>query len=356
VEKKRYLIMAGGTGGHVFPALAIAEAIQQHGDEVYWLGTKQGLEAKLVPQADIPIQYISVNGLRGKRWLALALAPWRLLRALYQALRIMRSLQPNAVIGMGGFASGPGGIAAWVLRKPLLIHEQNSVAGLTNRILAKLAKKTLQAFPQAFAAKAQAMTVGNPVREALTRLPAPSQRQWLQDDTLHILVLGGSQGAVAINTLLPQALSLLPAKMRYAVKHQAGAYGYQQCQQDYAKLSQVEVVPFIEDMAQAYAWADIVVCRAGALTVAELTTVGLPSILIPFPYAVDDHQTRNAQYLVEAGAAVLQTQAQLEAAQLAQLLLEFSQDRQRLESMANAAYALRKANVAETIRQQLEGV
>jgi UDP-N-acetylglucosamine--N-acetylmuramyl-(pentapeptide) pyrophosphoryl-undecaprenol N-acetylglucosamine transferase len=332
----KVLIMAGGTGGHVYPALAVAQALRSRGHEVVWMGAPDSFEARVIPPHGIPMEFVQVSGLRGKGVLKLLWAPLLLVRALLQACTILRRQRPQAVLGMGGFASGPGGVAAWLTRRPLLIHEQNAVAGLTNRILSHFAQYTLQAFPDSFHRK-NAKTVGNPVREALTVLPAPDVRLAGRSGRLRLLVIGGSQGARALNEAVPAALQQTLEVARAA---------YARCGVD------ARVEPFIDDMAAAYAWADLVVCRAGASTIAELTAVGCAAVLVPFPAAVDDHQTRNGEYLSEAGAALLIPERELSAQRLSALLTELAADRPRLLAMALAARArAQPAAVADIVRR-----
>lgn len=333
----KIMMMAGGTGGHVFPALAVAQGLRERGVEVVWIGTRAGLEARVVPANNLPIEWLSINGLRGKGALSWLLAPLKLARALWQALFILRRHQPRMVIGMGGFVAGPGGLAAWLLRRPLVIHEQNAIAGFTNRMLALLATRVLEAFPQTFAG-GSALTVGNPVRPQITALQPAEIRLAANQSSLRLLVLGGSLGALAINRLVPQALALLPRSLRPQVRHQAGRT-LDQAQKAYSDAG-LDIVPeaFIEDMAAAYGWADLVICRAGALTVAELAAAGLPALLIPFPFAVDDHQTANGRYLADAGAAVLIQEAALTPQLLADTLASLLSDRARLRVMAQAAH------------------
>lgn len=317
----RIMIMAGGTGGHVFPALAVAEELRQRGVEVTWLGTRNGLEADVVPGAGFAIDWITIAGLRGKgvrHWL---LAPFKLLLAELQALRAVLRRRPMAVLGMGGFASGPGGLATWLLRLPLLIHEQNAVAGLTNRLLARLASRCMEAFPGALPARCSALPTGNPVRREIAALAAPQQRFRGRDGALRLLVLGGSLGARTLNETVPQMLAALPQEVSVEVRHQAGRNNLDDTRNGYRQVAlrtglRVDVQAFIEDMAEAYAWADLVLCRAGALTVAELAAAGVAAILVPFPHAVDDHQTRNAAYLADHGAAILLPQPLLTPARL----------------------------------------
>lgn len=338
----KVMIMAGGTGGHVFPALAVARELRDaHGAEILWMGTAAGLEARVVPAAGFASEWIPVSGLRGKGALSWLTAPLRVLRAVWAALAVQRRHQPRFVLGMGGFASGPGGLAARLLGKPLVIHEQNAVAGLTNRMLARIANRVLQAFPNTFPASRKAVTVGNPVRAEILALPQPAKRLAGRSGPLRLLVVGGSLGALALNKLLPEAIRLLPPEQRPEVWHQAGRT-IEAAQQAYAGLDAemgeaLRLVEFIEDMDAAYAWADLVICRAGALTVAELAAAGLPSLLVPFPYAVDDHQTRNGQYLVDAGAALLIAESELNAQRLLAAIQPLLNDRARLLAMAEAA-------------------
>lgn len=339
------MIMAGGTGGHVYPALAVARGLAAMGRDVVWLGTRRGLEGRVIPQQQIPIEWISVSGLRGKGVVSWLLAPFRLLRALFQALSILRKTRPSVVLGMGGFVSGPGGLAARLLGRRLVIHEQNAVAGLTNRSLARIADRVLEAFPGSFPnpghIRSGVETVGNPVRDEILSLAEPGRRMAGRSGSLRLLVLGGSQGALRLNTMTPLALAQIDGGQRPQVWHQAGAKTLDQAKSAY-RLHDVDarVEPFIEQMADAYGWADLVICRAGALTVFELAAAGLAAVLVPFPSAVDDHQTLNADWLVRAGAAVLLPEADLSADSLAAMILKFSGDRQGLLDMAGRARAL----------------
>ena len=354
VAERPVLIMAGGTGGHVFPGLALAEALRQRDVPVVWLGSRSGLEARLVPERGIPIEWIEVSGVRGKGLVGLALAPLMLARALWQALAVLRRLQPRVAVGLGGFVSGPGGLVAALLRVPLLVHEQNAVAGWTNRLLARYAQLVLEAFPGSFAAHLRPRVVGNPVRAAIAALPPPGERQVGRRDGARLLVLGGSQGALALNQTLPPALALLPAERRPSVRHQAGERGLESARQAYQRAGVAALVePFIEDMAAAYAWADLVVCRAGALTVSELAAAGVGSVLVPFPHAVDDHQTANARFLAEAGAALLVPQSELSPQRLAALLSELCAAPGRLAAMAEAARSLARTDAAERVAEEV---
>jgi UDP-N-acetylglucosamine--N-acetylmuramyl-(pentapeptide) pyrophosphoryl-undecaprenol N-acetylglucosamine transferase len=331
--------MAGGTGGHVFPALATARVLQRRGYDIVWLGTQRGIESRLVPAAGIPVEWLSVSGLRGKGIATLLVAPVRLAVALFQALRAVRRHRPSVVLGAGGFASGPGGVAAWLLRRPLVVHEQNAVAGLTNRVLARLADRVLEGFPGSFGRGVRAEHVGNPVRPEIAAVPPPERRYPAREGRARLLVFGGSQGAARLNAVVPAALAQLPAELRPEVIHQTGRNGFDETAAAYQSRGiEADVRPFIDDMAGAYGWADMAVCRSGALTVAELAAAGVPAVLVPFPAAVDDHQTRNAEHVVRAGAAVLLPERELTPVSLAATLRELLEaGRPRLARMAAAA-------------------
>lgn len=338
----RIVVMAGGTGGHVFPALAVADELRARGVEVSWLGTRQGLEAEVVPHAGFPIDYVQVSGLRGKGVLSLLLAPVKLLLALSQSLSILSQRQPSAVLGMGGFVTGPGGVAAWLKRRPLLIHEQNARAGLTNRLLAPLARRVMEAFPNTFATTKKVLRTGNPLRKTFIDATANTTAS-NEAHSLRLLVVGGSLGAARLNEVVPQALASLDAAARPEVWHQAGKRNIDTARSTYAAAGiAARLEPFIEDMAAAYRWADVVLCRAGAMTVAELAAAGVPSILVPFPFAVDDHQTANARYLSDAQAAILLPQTRLTAERLAEILLSLTAEKgaEKLKAMAEAARKL----------------
>ncbi|GGB87668.1 UDP-N-acetylglucosamine--N-acetylmuramyl-(pentapeptide) pyrophosphoryl-undecaprenol N-acetylglucosamine transferase [Marinobacterium zhoushanense] len=348
-DPRRVLIMAGGTGGHVFPALATADALRAQGVEVEWLGTAAGIEADVVPRAGISLHCIDVRGVRGKGLMKQLLAPFGLLLAIWQAFGVLRRVKPDAVLGMGGFASGPGGLVAWMLRCPLVIHEQNAVAGTTNRILARFASRVLQAFPRAYQGQDRGEVVGNPVRGPILQLMPLEQRIAGRDGALRLLVVGGSLGAKAINELVPRALAKLPAAARPEVWHQTGKRNIDEVVKDYAALGvEGRLVPFIEHMDEAYGWADLVICRAGALTVSELAIAGVASVLVPLPHAIDDHQTANAGFLSEAGAGVRIAQSELDADKLVQLLKELG-DREKLLTMARAARALAQPDASERV-------
>jgi UDP-N-acetylglucosamine--N-acetylmuramyl-(pentapeptide) pyrophosphoryl-undecaprenol N-acetylglucosamine transferase len=345
---KKILIMAGGTGGHVFPGLAVAKRLQEAGVEVFWLGTSKGLEAKLVPEMGIPLHFISISGVRGKGIGDILLAPARLTVAVWQALRIIRQLKPDVVLGMGGFASGPGGIASWISRRPLVIHEQNAKPGTTNKWLARVAKKILEGFPNTFLQRQKVVTVGNPIRQEILALAEPSYEKGKPRCAL--LALGGSLGAAAINHMLPKALAKLPVEIRPEVYHQTGEKHFAETVEVYKQVGvDAKIVPFIKDMDAAYRWADLVLCRSGALTVTELCAAGVGAILVPFPHAIDDHQTANANFMAAAGAAILVQQATLTEDKLADILQEFIELPDRCHAMAKAAYKLRKADATEKV-------
>jgi UDP-N-acetylglucosamine--N-acetylmuramyl-(pentapeptide) pyrophosphoryl-undecaprenol N-acetylglucosamine transferase len=344
------MIMAGGTGGHVFPGLAVAAELKAKHCDVVWLGTHRGLEARLVPQHGIDIEWISIAGVRGRGALAWLSAPFRIARAVVEALGVLRRRQPAAVLGLGGFVAGPGGFAAWLTRRPLLIHEQNSVAGTTNRLLAPLAARVFEAFPGSFGPRARVEWVGNPVRESLTPALAPRQRlSARRAERRRVFVLGGSQGARILNEAVPKALALLPAEERPEVRHQAGR-GFDAAQAHYAAAGvEARVEEFVEDMGEAYQWADLVVARAGALTVTELATVGVGAILVPLKLAIDDHQTGNARYFAQDGAGVVLTEDELSPARLASELRERLGDFDGLVAMGESAAKLARHGVAEKL-------
>jgi UDP-N-acetylglucosamine--N-acetylmuramyl-(pentapeptide) pyrophosphoryl-undecaprenol N-acetylglucosamine transferase len=341
------MIMAGGTGGHVFPALAVADYLRARDWRVVWLGAQTGMEATLVPQHGYQLAPIRFAGLRGKGVLAKLLLPLNLLVAFWQSLRAIRAHKPDVVLGMGGYIAFPGGMMAALLGRPLAIHEQNSIAGLANRVLAGVADRILVAFPGALP---KSLPTGNPVREAIARVPSPAQRFAGRSGPLRVLVVGGSLGAAALNERVPQAMALLAAGDRPRVVHQSGAKHLDALRAGYAAAGvAADLVPFIEDMAQAYAEADVAICRAGATTVAELAAVGVASILVPFPFAVDDHQTTNARYLADPGAAILVQQRDLTAEKLAETLHGLT--RERLLAMAEKAHALGKPDATRAVAE-----
>jgi UDP-N-acetylglucosamine--N-acetylmuramyl-(pentapeptide) pyrophosphoryl-undecaprenol N-acetylglucosamine transferase len=342
------LIMAGGTGGHVFPALALARLLRAASHEVVWLGTKGGLEARVIPAENISIEWLSMSGLRGKGTATLLAAPFKLVHSIWQALRIIRRRRPALVVGFGGFVTGPGGVAAWLTRRPLVIHEQNAIAGYSNRCLAHLARKVLAGFPKAFPPGVDARVVGNPVRAEIVMQPAPALRFAKREGALRLLIVGGSLGASRLNAVVPFAVK--KSGLTLHVRHQAGERGIDAARKAYAEAGvDADVSPFIDDMARAYADADLVICRSGALTVSELAAVGVASILVPFPAAVDDHQTFNAQYLVREGAAVLIADRDLTAERLAAELKDLCAGRGKLLAMAERARLVARPRAAEEL-------
>ncbi len=342
---KRIVIMAGGTGGHVYPALAVAQYLIEQNWQVSWVGTRKGMESRVIPENNIAIDWLSVNGLRGKGLLALFKMPWMLLTACLEARKILKQRNPDVVLGMGGFVAGPAGLMAKLMGIPLVIHEQNRVPGTTNRLLARIANKVLQAFPDSFPANKQAIFTGNPLRKEF--MQAVNKAQHGPANSLHILVMGGSLGAQRLNEVVPDALGLLD---NIQVRHQTGNAMMQQVTQAYMdKAITATVTPFIDDVVEAYVWADLVICRAGAMTVSEVSAMGVPSILVPYPYAIDDHQTANAQYLVTAGAGIMIDQQQLTAAFLA---TQIKQHMQQLDSMAKAAKNSAKLDATDRVAQQ----
>ena len=350
------LIMAGGTGGHVFPALAVANALRDRGVAVVWLGVPGSMESRLVPANGFPIEWVRVAGIRGKGPKAWLLAPWRILKAVVQAAGVLRRVRPRSVLGAGGYVSGPGGIAAWLMRVPLLIHEQNAVAGMTNRWLARIAGQVLEAFPGSFAANVHARAIGNPVRADIAALPEPQTRFAGREGggssdgrggRSRLLVFGGSQGALRLNTVVPQALARVAPEIRPQVRHQTGERGLEAARAAYTEAQvEADVLPFIDDMAAAYGWADFAVCRAGAMTVAELQAAGLGAVFVPLASASDDHQTRNAEVMVKSGAARIIAERDLTPERLAQAIRELVADRARLLKMAEAARGSRIVDAA----------
>lgn len=346
----RVMVMAGGTGGHVFPALAVAQRLKELGCEVTWLGTPDSFEARTVPQYGFRIDWVDSFRLRGQGMASLLLAPFRLLRAMGQAWRVLRRRRPQVMLGMGGFVTGPGGLVSLLAGVPLVIHEQNTIPGMTNRYLARIARRVFEAFPGSFPAGMHPEAVGNPVRAEIAELPAPAERFAERSGPCRLLVLGGSLGAQALNEMLPEALALLPEHRRYEVHHQAGRDKLEATQAAYDKAGvRARVTDFVLDMAGAYAWADLVICRAGALTISELTATGVASILVPFPYAVDDHQTLNARFLSEAGAARLLPQNELDAESLAVMLGDYCDNRDQLLAMAEKARGLARVHATEQV-------
>lgn len=344
------MILAGGTGGHVFPALAVAEVLTQRGVPVVWMGTARGLESRVVPAAGLRLETLAVRGLRGRSLTEALAAPLMLLRALIGAWRILGRHRPRAVLGMGGYVAGPGALAARLRGIPLVIHEQNGVPGMTNRWLARLAGTVLTGFDVSFPGAPDARFVGNPVRRAIAQLPPPATRYASRRGPPRLLVIGGSLGARALNQRIPEALARLQGEAAPTVWHQAGERTVDTAREAYARAGvDARVDVFIEDMAEAYAWADLVVCRAGALTVAELAAAGVAAFFIPYPHAVDDHQTVNAQRLVGAGAAELVRESELDTATLAATLDRLLADRGALAERAERARAMGRPDAADVV-------
>ena len=368
VDAPTLLVMAGGTGGHIFPGLAVADKLKAQGWHIHWLGTADRMEAEIVPAHGYNIFFINISGLRHKNLLAWVKLPFKLINALIQAIKVIKEVQPDVVLGMGGYASAPGGLAAWLMKKPLIVHEQNAAAGLTNRLLARIANKVCCAFPNAFAKNIVTEVVGNPLRSSITSSA-------MSDDvkTSHnILVVGGSLGAQILNQTVPQAYAELIKSTQltrdtdktFNVWHQTGKNKQKEViaayNQQNAVDEQVRVTEFIDDIGSAYQWADIVICRAGALTVSELAMAATPAIFVPLPHAVDDHQTKNAQYLVSCGGAVLMKQSSLTTSSLAKLLTELFVEPKILNTMSQAALASANADatgkVADICKQLLTKV
>lgn len=351
--ENKIMILAGGTGGHVMPALAVAQHLQRQNVSVHWLGTHHGIEARLVPAAHIPISYIEIEGIRRNglmKWLS---APVRIFRAILQSIKVFRRERPSCVLSMGGYVAGPGGIAAWVLGIPLVVHEQNAIGGFTNRILSRFAKKVMVAFPKALKHKETVMEVGNPIRKEILEIPPPDIRYTQTDSPLTLLILGGSQGAKTLNETVPKALALLPAEKRPHVYHQTGKHSFAETKKAYETLGiKAHVVEFIDDMQSAYAQADMLIARSGALTISEVAAVGIPSIFIPFPYAVDDHQKYNARYLSDQQGAFLIDQKQLTPENLAQKLLELIDSPLRRIEIAKICRNLAKPEATVLVAEQ----
>ncbi len=352
MSAKTIMVMAGGTGGHVFPGLAVADFLHERGWRVVWMGNPDGMEAKLVPTRGYEMAWVRFAALRGKGLSRKLLLPLNLLRAFWQAQRQLSRVRPNVVLGMGGYVTFPGGMMAALCGRPLVVHEQNSVAGLANRVLAGVADRVLGGFPGVLK---KGEWTGNPVRAEIAALPRPAQRYAGRSGRLEVLVVGGSLGAQALNDAVPRALTLIPEAERPRVTHQSGAKQIDALRAAYAAAGvEAVLLPFIDDMAARYAAADLVICRAGALTVAELSAAGVASVLVPFPFAVDDHQTGNARFLSDAGAAILLPQTELAPERLAALLRELT--REQLATMADKARALAKPEATRAVAEACMGV
>ncbi len=350
------MIMAGGTGGHVFPALALAQELRARGREIFWLGVPGGFEARIVPAHGIELEMVDIQGLRGNGLARQLAAPFKITRAVLRTLAIIRRRRPGLVVGMGGYVAGPGGVAARLAGVPLVIHEQNRIPGLTNRLLARIARRVLEAFPGTFDGIADAVAVGNPVRREITRIPP---KEGIATPA-RLLVFGGSLGAQALNQALPAAIARLPAELRPEIRHQAGRDKDEETRAAYRDAGvAATVTPFIDDMAEALTWADLAVARAGALTVSELACAGRAAILVPLPHAVDDHQTANARYLADGGAARIVQQSEFDQGLLEETLKELLSEPQRLPRMGQRARELAMqdaaARAADLCLEILEG-
>ncbi|WP_222937665.1 undecaprenyldiphospho-muramoylpentapeptide beta-N-acetylglucosaminyltransferase [Spartinivicinus ruber] len=348
--KGTVVIMAGGTGGHIFPALATANLFKAKGYEVHWLGTENSMEAELIPNYELPITLIPIKGIRGKGVGDLVKAPVRLIRSIWQAMKLFKQLKPTCVLGMGGFVTGPGGVAAKLLGVPLVIHEQNAIPGLTNQLLAKVANRVLEAFPGTFQNQQKVFCTGNPVRTEIVSGNSSKQPQ----QPLKLLVVGGSLGAKAINDLMPVVVkNCIDQGVAIEIWHQTGKQHFAEVEANYQTegFANINVEPFIADMAAAYQWADLVLCRSGALTVSELASAGVAALLVPFPFAVDDHQTKNAEFLVRNEAAVLIPQSTLTVEKLVAMLIDFSKSPEKLVAMANNAHQLAEPEATNKVVQ-----
>ena len=355
MTQKCALVMAGGTGGHIFPGLAVADALRARGWRVHWLGAPASMEAQLVPPRGYPFEAIDFGGVRGKGLATLALLPLRLLRAFAQSIGVIRRVKPDVLVGLGGYITFPGGLMGVALNKPLVLHEQNSVAGMANRVLASVADRVFTAFPGVLPRARRVRWVGNPLREAFTRYPDPQARFAGRSGPLRLLVVGGSLGAQALNDVVPRALALLPVGERPIVQHQSGARQIDALRANYAAAGvQAELLPFIDDMAQALAEADLVICRAGATTVTEIAAIGAAALFVPFPHAVDDHQTTNARFLVDQGAGWLVPQSELNPEHLAKMLQNI--ERLALVERALKAKTMQKTQAVDEVVAACEGL
>jgi UDP-N-acetylglucosamine--N-acetylmuramyl-(pentapeptide) pyrophosphoryl-undecaprenol N-acetylglucosamine transferase len=343
MNNSHLMIMAGGTGGHVFPALAVANHLRDSGVNITWLGTRKGLEASVIPANDIAIEWVTVEGLRGKSKLSLLLAPFKLLRAMWQSAAAIRKVQPDCVLGMGGFVSGPGGLVTRIMGKPLVVHEQNAVAGLTNKYLAKFANVVMTGFPEVRDLPASAQWVGNPVRKNI--LPVHSN----ESKKVNVLIIGGSQGAHTFNAKLPGVFKQV-SDSQVSIWHQSGRGRADQVESSYADNGvRAKVTEFIDDMAAAYAWADLLVCRAGAMTIAECCAAAKPALLVPYPFSAGDHQDFNAQTLVNVGAAEVFANKEISSSDFQAALARLVSDKATLKSMGQRAYSLHKPSALDDV-------
>jgi UDP-N-acetylglucosamine--N-acetylmuramyl-(pentapeptide) pyrophosphoryl-undecaprenol N-acetylglucosamine transferase len=346
------MIMAGGTGGHVYPALAVAQTLRSDGVDIFWLGTREGIEARVVPENKIDVEWISISGIKGRGLFALLTAPFKIVYAMYQTAVIIYRRRPEAALGMGGFVSGPGGLTARLLMVPLLIHESNAVVGLTNKWLAKIANEVMVGFPDVLKNSRHYHYVGNPVRQSIAALPAPEQRLKEHTGKLHLLVVGGSLGALVLNETVPAALTTMDTAIRPVVRHQAGRGKLEATAEIYQELGvEVSCSEFIEDMAAAYEWADLVICRAGAMTVAEIAAAGVAAIFVPYPYAIYDHQTLNARFLADKNAALVIPQERFSDENLAAVLVELANDRPVLMGLSRRARKNAKTDATRRVAE-----
>ena len=342
----KLMVMAGGTGGHVFPALAVAKELRSRGVEITWLGPKRGLEFTVIPANDIALEWVSVEALRGKGALSLLLAPFKLARAMWQSASAIRRVQPDCILGMGGFVAGPGGLVARLLAKPLIVHEQNAVAGLTNKYLAKIANRVLTGFPEVSGLPSSAVWLGNPVRESIKATSANSS------NAVNVLIIGGSQGAHSFNTKLPKVFKQVQqgGSSEFSIWHQSGKGRDQDVRSAYAEQGvEAKVSEFIDNMADAYAWADLLICRSGAMTVAECCAASKPSLLVPYPFSAGDHQEKNAMTLVKVGAAKMLANQQIDQAVFVETLSALLSDKSTLKKMGQQAHTLHKPNALSDV-------
>lgn len=344
------MVLAGGTGGHIFPAMAVAFYLREQGVDISWMGSKDGMESHVVPKANIELDVVSIKKLRGASWLRWLFMPVALFIAVVQAWLILQKRKPDVVLAMGGFASGPGAIAAWMRRTPIVVHEQNAIPGLTNRIISLFARNVLCGFPDVFTNLPKAQHVGNPVREEITNIPVPEERFANRTGALRLLIIGGSLGAQVLNRTLPEAVANIEQEKRPEIWHQTGQQGNSETVLHYRKHEvEAKIAVFIEDMAGAFTWADLVICRAGAMTVAELAAAGLASILVPYPFAVDDHQRANAAFLVDNDAAILIPENEFKPKRLAETIMELGENRSVVVSMAEKARSCASPDAVEIV-------
>lgn len=349
-KKIKVMVLAGGTGGHIYPAMAVAFCLRSQDVDISWMGSRGGMETQVVPKENIELDTVSVKKLRGVSWLNWLFLPISLFIAVVQAWLILQKRKPDVVLAMGGFASGPGAIAAWLRRTPIIVHEQNAIPGLTNRVISLFARNVLCGFPGVFTNLPKAQHVGNPVRNEITEIPVPEERFADRSGALRLLILGGSLGAQVLNRILPEAVANIEQEKRPEIWHQTGQQGMSETVLHYRKHEvEAKVAAFIEDMASAFTWADLVICRAGAMTIAELAAAGLASILVPYPFAVDDHQSTNAAFLVDNGAALLIPENEFKPKRLAETITELGENRSVVMGMAEKARSCASPDAVEIV-------